>query len=679
MDQRQAKARIESLVAEIERHNHYYYDLDRPQIDDEGYDRLVRELADLEQRFPQLARPDSPLRRIGGKPLENFEKHRHRTPMMSLANAFSRQELEDFDARARKGLGLSPDAELTYVLEPKLDGLALELEYENGLLVRAATRGDGEIGELVTQNVRTIRDVPLALKPQGEDLFARRPPAYLNVRGEVFLDRRGFERINRERAAAEEPLFANPRNAAAGSIRQLDPAIAARRPLRFYAYAFGGAEGLEVRSQWEWLTLLRAFGFKTSDLIRRAAGVEEIQQAYEAFIARRETLPFDIDGMVAKVDDFERQRILGEVSKYPRWAIAYKFPAQEKLTRILDIQVQVGRTGALTPVAILEPVQVSGVEVSRATLHNQDEIDRKDVRIGDSVFVRRAGEVIPEVVAVVKEARRGAERPFKLPKECPACGADVVREEGEVVARCPNRDCPAQVKESIVHFASKGAMDIEGLGPKTVSTLIDAGLVRRVADLYRLDAETLAAQERLAEKSAQNLVQAIEASKTRPLDKLIFALGVRHVGEHLAEVLARAFGSLDALAKADEAGLTAVFEVGPEVAGSIRLFFGEPKNRELIQALFAAGVRPAPPAAQTGEDPFFAGKTFVVTGALAFASRPEAEAMIKAKGGRTAGSVSKKTDCVVAGEAAGSKLKKAQELGVAIIDEDELKQRLGRR
>ena len=682
MNEKEANKRIKELREELEYHNHRYYDLDRPVIDDESYDHLMRELIGLEEAFPQFAAPDSPSQRVGGKPVEGFEKWTHPQPMLSLANCFDENELAEFHARVKKGLALAEE-DVEYILEPKLDGLAIELEYENGFLVRAATRGDGTTGELVTQNVKTIRDIPLSLNPppaESGDLFGSKPPTYLNVRGEVFMYHRGFEDLNRKRSESGEALFANPRNAAAGSIRQLDPAVAAGRPLRFLPYALGSIEAVDIvlKTQSDFLNLLKKLGFKTSEHVETAEVFNKMQTHYQHLIDMRETLDYDIDGMVIKVNDFEMQRALGAVSKSPRWAIAYKFPAQEKVTRINDIIIQVGRTGALTPVAVLEPVLVGGVEVSRATLHNQDEIDRKDIRIGDGVFVRRAGDVIPEVVKSILEERDGTERKYRIPHICPACGSSAFRLEGEVVMRCSNRnDCPAQIEESIIHFASKGALDIDGLGRKSVSALLENKLIHSIADLYSLEVRQLEKLERFAEKSAANLVDAIEESKKRPLAKVIFGLGIRHVGEHIAEILANGYHSIEALGNAAEDDLTAIFEIGPQVARSIRQFFNEPRNLKMLEALEEAGVAPIPPDETSDHDPFFAGRTFVLTGSLSLGPRIEVEAMIKERGGRCSKSVSVKTDYLVAGENAGSKLDKAGKLGVAVLTEDELRERLG--
>lgn len=683
MNKEEAKTRIRELVEEIERHNKLYYELDSPQIDDASYDALMRELSELERQFPMLAKPDSPTKRVGGKPLDSFEKHKHPFPMLSLANCFDETGLREFDARVKKGLELISEEKIDYIAEPKLDGIAIELEYEKGMLIRATTRGDGETGELVTRNVRTIRDIPLSLSPvqltdaEG-DLFSNPfVPEYLNVRGEIFMSKKGFEALNARRGVRGDSLFANPRNAAAGSIRQLDPKIASRRPLRFYPYALASIEGTQIATQREFLTMMGKMGFAVNPLVEEAQDIEDLMKIYHSLIEQRATLDYDIDGMVVKLNDFQMQEELGRIAKSPRWAIAFKLPAIEKHTRIKDIIVQVGRTGSLTPVAELVPVEVGGVTVSRATLHNQDEIDRKDVRIGDKVVVRRAGDVIPEIVKPIIEARPSDAVVYKLPTHCPECGAEAGKEEGEAVSRCPNRNCPAQIRESIIHFASKNAMNIDGLGRKTIEALLEKGLVKTVADLYRLDLPTLATQERMGEKSARNLLKSLEESKTRPWPRFLFALGIRHVGEHIADVLAENFPNLDAFKATDEEQLTAIHEIGEQVAKSVRLFFNEPSNIQLIEALFKLGISPEMPAIKKESDPFFDGKTFVLTGKLTFASRKEAEELIKTKGGRAASSVSKKTDYLVAGEKAGSKRQKAESLGVAILTEAELMEKLG--
>lgn len=677
----EAKARVLALKAEIQRHDHLYYDLDRPEIDDSAYDALMRELLLLEASYGDLATPDSPTKRVGGKPLDAFSKHTHRVQMLSLANVFSEGEWLEFDARAQKALAL---AEVEYVCEPKLDGLAIEIEYEEGLFVRAATRGDGVVGELVTENIRTLRDVPLRLGvpqvPGVGALFAPRIPRYLNLRGECFMERAGFLALNEKRAKDGEPLFANPRNAAAGSIRQLDPSLAASRPLRFTPYALGDMDGgPEMTGQWSFLRWLRGLGFKTNPLVRKARGGAAVWRVYNEFMAQRPDLPYEIDGMVVKVDSFAQQNELGQVSKAPRWAVACKFPAMERQTRLLDIEIGVGRSGALTPVAVLAPIEVGGVEVSRATLHNQDEIARKDIRIGDLVRVRRAGDVIPEVVGVVLEARPPRAVPYVFPDTCPICGAFAGREEGEAVARCINRECPAQLIESIAHFASKGAMDIEGLGPRRIEQFYEAGLIRHVADLYRLDLTRLTKEEGLGELSAEKLLAAIEASKRRPLERFLFALGIRHVGEQSAKLLARRFGSLAKLREASPEELETVEDVGPQVAASIRAFFAEEHNRALLEALEKAQVNPAPPQfAAPPKDSLFNGKTVVITGSLTIGERREVGERLSRLGARVMDSVSKKTDFVIAGANAGSKLEKAQRFGVRVLFEEEFLAELAR-
>ncbi len=660
------KQRIEELRRLIEHHNYRYYVLDEPEISDAEYDRLMRELVRLEEENPQYASPDSPTQRVGGKRLEAFAPVVHSLPMLSLDNALIEAEMAEFDARTRKALGVEI---VQYVCEPKLDGLAVELVYENGRLATASTRGDGTVGEDVTPNIRTIRSVPLVLRTD-------RPPQRLEVRGEVILSIEAFSKLNREREEKGEPTFANPRNAAAGSLRQLDPKVTAERPLDIFCYGVGQMVGITIESQWELLQRLRELGLKVNPLVRRCRGLQEVTAYHAEMLGRRPSLPYEIDGIVVKVDRFDQQAELGIKSKSPRWAIAYKFPARQETTQVLDIIVQVGRTGALTPVAVMKPVRVGGVEVSRATLHNQDEIDRKDVRIGDWVVVQRAGDVIPEIVQVIASRRSGSERQFKLPENCPVCGSRTVRLEGEAVQRCINSACPAQVKERIIHFASKNAMDIEGLGEKVVDQLVEAGLVHDVADLYALKKEQLTALERFGEKSADNLIRAIEASKERPLDRVLFALGIRFVGEHLAGVLARAFGSMEKLAAASKEDLLQVYEVGPQVADSVADFFFSPQNQELIHRLRQAGVKMTPLSEPVGEQ-LLAGKTIVFTGALTSLTRREAQELAERLGARAASSVSKKTDYVVAGADAGSKLTEARRLGIPVLTEEEFRKLAG--
>jgi DNA ligase (NAD+) len=651
--------RAEALRAQIRHHDHRYYVLDAPEISDAEYDRLFRELQDLEEKHPELVMPDSPTQRVGAAPSERFEKARHLRPMLSLANAFDADEVRAFDARVKRALDLPPEAEVSYVVEPKLDGLATSFLYEDGALVRVATRGDGETGEVVTANARTIRAVPLTL--QG-----KRPPRRLEVRGEVVMHKRDFERLNEARDEAGEPHFANPRNAAAGSLRQLDPAITASRPLDVFFYDVGETD-LVFERQSEKLEALQSLGLKTSPHSRRVEGVAAAIEAHQSLLDARHDTSFEMDGSVLKLDDLDHQARLGQVSRSPRWAIAFKFPPEEAETVVREIEVYVGRTGALTPVAKLETVTVGGVRVSNASLHNMDEIARKDVREGDHVIVRRAGDVIPQVLRVLEGKRKGSPPKFEMPTACPVCGGHVVRVEGEVAHRCTNVRCPAQLTGGLKHFASRMAMDIEGLGDKTVEQLVSQGLVKEFADLYRLDLDTVAGLERMAEKSAQNLLDALERSKKTTLRRFIYALGIRHVGAHVAGVLARRFESPQALMDASVEDLTAIREIGPEVAGAIRAFFDEPQNRQAVLALLEAGVRPEPEAV-TEAGPF-SGKTVVFTGTLETMTREEAKAEVERRGGRASGSVSKKTDLVVAGPGAGSKAEKAKALGVETLDE----------
>jgi DNA ligase (NAD+) len=657
------KERLEALRRELRHHNYRYYVLDDPEISDGRYDRLLRELEDLERQFPELITPDSPTQRVGARPLEKFESVAHSVPMLSLENGFSREEVLDFEARIKRFL--KRDLEIAYTVEPKMDGLAVELIYEAGSLVRAATRGDGNVGEEVTQNIRTIRSIPLTLLADGVS-----PPERLEVRGEVYLRLKDFREYNRRRAETGEPAFANPRNAAAGSLRQLDPRITAQRPLFFFAYGVGSTTGLALATQWEVLQSLSRWGIPVNSFIKKARGIEACWDYCLELEGRRQTLPYEIDGVVIKVNDWSLQTELGIKSRSPRWALAFKFQPSQETTRILKIEAQVGRTGVLTPVAHLEPVQVGGVEVSRATLHNQDEIERKDIRIGDTVIVQRAGEVIPEVVKVIDSLRTGKERSYQLPAQCPVCRSPVVRLPGEAAHRCTNPNCSAQIKESIRHFASKGAMDIEGLGEKMVDQLVEKGLVKDYADLYTLTREVLMPLERLADKSAGNLVEALERSKQAALDRFIYALGIRFVGEHVASVLAGYFGRLEALYTASEEELLSVREIGPQAARSIRIFFDNPRNQEVVARLLGSGVRLK--GEKMGGPGPLAGKTLVLTGRLTGFTREEAKAKIEALGGKVAGSVSSKTNFLVAGEEPGSKLDRARKLAVPVLSEEEL-------
>lgn len=657
------------LRRELDRHSHAYYVLDAPTVPDAEYDRLFSELQTIERAHPEWATEDSPTRRVGSQPISAFPEVQHEVPMLSLANAFEEDDAAAFDRRCREGLAVEA---VTYAVEPKFDGLAISLVYRDGVFVRGATRGDGASGEDVTENLRTVRNLPLRLT-------ADPVPPLLEVRGEVLMLREDFRALNRRQAEAGDKEFANPRNAAAGSLRQLDSRITARRPLRFFAYQIARLEGQDwPATHSAAIDRLAAWGFPVAPDHGTVQGVDGLLNFYRDVGARRASLPYDIDGVVYKVDSFAEQDRLGFVSRAPRWAVAHKYPPQEELTRLLDIEIQVGRTGALTPVARLEPVRVAGVTVTNATLHNEDEIRRKDVRIGDWVIVRRAGDVIPEVASAVPERRTGEERAFVMPTQCPVCGAAVERPEGEAIARCTGGlFCPAQRKQALLHFAGRRAMDIEGLGEKLVEQLVDAGYVTTPADLYALTPARLVGMDRMAEKSAANLAEAITRSKETTLARFIFGLGIRNVGETTAKDLARHFGGLDALLAADEAALLGVPDVGPVVAASLAGFFGEAHNREVIAALRAAGVRweeHAPAAATSG---VLNGKTLVLTGALPTLSRDRATELIEAQGGKVSGSVSKKTDYVVAGAEAGSKLEKAQQLGIKILDEAALLELLG--
>ena len=668
--------RAAALRAQLQHHAHLYYTLDAPELPDAEYDRLFQELQALEEAFPELRTPDSPTQRILGQILPGFATVRHAVPMLSIRTETDTEAsgAVAFDVRVRKELGLSPaDPAVQYEAELKFDGLAVSLRYEQGVLVQGATRGDGETGEDVTQNIRTLRQIPLRL--QGDAV-----PAVLEVRGEVFMRRDDFEALNerqREKidaGARNEKTFVNPRNAAAGALRQLDPAIAASRPLSFYAYGYGEVQGWETMPETHSgiLDALMQFGLPVSSHRTVAAGAPELVEFHKRIAALRDSLPFDIDGVVYKVNDLALQQRLGFVSREPRWAVAHKYPAQEQLTTVQAIDVQVGRTGKLTPVAKLAPVFVGGVTVTNATLHNEEEARRKDVRVGDTVVVRRAGDVIPEVVSVVLDRRPEGTVPFSMPDACPVCGSAVGREEGEVDTRCTaGLFCSAQRKQAVLHFAQRRAMDIENLGEKLVDQLVEGGLIHSLPDLYELKLETLARLDRMAEKSAQNLLDGLEKSRHTTLARFIYGLGIRHVGETTAKDLARHFGRLDALLAADEQALLQVPDVGPVVASSIRHFLEEPHNREVIERLRAHGVTwPESDGAVDSMAPQpLAGKTFVLTGTLPNMGRDEAKELLEAAGAKVAGSVSKKTDYVVAGAEAGSKLEKAQALGVAVLDE----------
>ncbi len=674
------KQRVEKLREQIRYHNYRYYVLDSPEIPDAEYDRLMRELQKLETEHPELITPDSPTQRVGAQPLEGFGEVHHEVPMLSLDNAFSDEELAEFDRRVRDRLEIDT---VEYAAEPKLDGLAISLLYEDGILVRGATRGDGSTGEDVTQNVRTIESIPLRL--MGKDY-----PKRLEVRGEVVMPLKGFRQLNQRQEAEGHKPFVNPRNAAAGSLRQLDPKVTAQRPLEMYCYGIGLVENGKLPDRHSAiLARLRDWGLRVYKGVTTVRGLDGCIKYYKKMEKQRDSLPFDIDGVVFKVDRLDEQQRLGFVARAPRWAIARKFPAQEELTRVLDIDVQVGRTGAITPVARLEPVFVGGVTVTNATLHNEDEIRRKDVHIGDRVIVRRAGDVIPEVVSVVKERRPKDARPFVMPTKCPVCGSDIERVEGEAIARCTGGlYCEAQRKEAIKHFASRRAMDIEGLGDKLVEQLVDEKLVNDVADLYRLDADTLAGLERMGKKSADNLIKALQDSKHSTLERFLFALGIREVGEVTARALADAFGSSDTglpdkkrtradierLANATQEELEAIPDIGPVVAGHIVTFFQQAHNRDVIDKLLDAGIT-WPPQEVAAAQPL-QGKTYVLTGTLSSLTRNDAKARLQALGAKVAGSVSTKTSAVIAGEKAGSKLAKAEKLGVPVLSEDDLIQLL---
>ncbi len=669
MNQAQPPAAAEERAAELRRtiaeHDYRYHVLDEPRVPDAEYDRLVRELVELEQRFPSLKRADSPTQRVGAEPLAGFAEVRHEVPMLSLGNAFAEAEVVDFDRRVRDRLGT--DGPIDYAAEPKLDGVALALHYEGGVLVRAATRGDGTRGEDVTHNARTIPAVPLALRGNGF-------PREIEVRGEVYIPIGAFERFNEAARERGEKTFVNPRNAAAGSLRQLDPRLTASRPLAFFAYAVGRHSGGPLPGRHsQTLERLREWGFPVCPLGEVVTGVEGCLDYYARIAAQRASLPYEIDGVVYKVDEQALQRRLGFVSRAPRWAVAHKFPAQEELTEVVGLEVQVGRTGTLTPVARLRPVFVGGVTVTNATLHNEDEVHRKDVRIGDTVIVRRAGDVIPEVVRALPERRPANARQFEMPTDCPVCGSAVVRVEGEAVSRCTGGlFCPAQRKQALLHFASRRALDIEGLGEKLVDQLIERGILANVADVFSLDADALAGLERMGEKSAANLKAAIEKAKETTLARLLYALGIREVGEATAASLAAHFGALDGIAGATEEELTEVPDVGPVVAGHVAAFFREPHNREVIAKLRQAGVTwPEGQPKRAAEGPL-AGRTYVLTGTLESMTRPEASDKLKALGAKVAGSVSKKTTAVIAGANAGSKLAKAESLTVPVLSEADL-------
>jgi DNA ligase (NAD+) len=654
-----SQRRVDELRRLITRHDHLYYALDRPEVTDAEYDALVRELRDLESRHPELVTPDSPTQRVGGEVSEAFATVAHLAPMLSLENASSEADLREFEARIKRAL---PGVGFTYVCEPKVDGLGVALLYEHGVLTRGATRGDGRLGEDVTPNLRTLRSIPLRLG--GKLASCRR----VEIRGEVYMSHGAFERLNRELEAQGEAPFANPRNAAAGAVRQKDPGVTAKRDLRIFVYQLSHAEPFPFETHSEVLRALTESGLTTNPRSQPGATVDEVWRYCQALESERGRLGYDADGAVVKVDSLAHQRRLGSTAHHPRWAIAYKFPAQEGTTRILAIDINVGRTGALTPAARLEPVRIAGATISRATLHNADEIERLDVRVGDTVVVERAGDVIPHIVRVLEERRPPDAPRFAFPDRCPVCGSSASRPEGEVVVRCTNAACPAQLKESLLHFGSRGAMDIEHLGESVVEQVVERGLVRDFADLYRLTVAQVAELERLAEKSATNLVNAIAGSRTRGLSRVLYALGIRFVGDRAARLLAEHFGSIDRVASATAEEIAEIHGVGPRIAESVRLFFDQPGNQKAVEHLREVGVVLEETARPVGPKPL-AGKTFVLTGALDAMSRDDAKARIARLGGRVSSSVSRKTDYVVAGAEAGSKLDDARRLGVMILEE----------
>ncbi|MBI4277891.1 MAG: NAD-dependent DNA ligase LigA [Armatimonadetes bacterium] len=650
---------MEALRRQIREHNYRYYVLDASTVSDAEYDRLMAKLRELEATHPDLVTPDSPTQRVGAAPSAAFAAVVHRQAMLSLQNAFTDEDLRAWERRAQTILGAPPAG---YVCELKIDGAAVSLTYEGGVLVRGATRGDGTTGEDVTANLKTIRSIPLRLRVEH-------PPALVEVRGEVYLPRSRLDEVNRERQARGEPLFANPRNAAAGSLRQLDPKVTASRPLDIFVYGIGHTEGLDLGTQAEALDWLRQAGLKVNPHYRAGETVDQVLACVRHWEPHHHDLDYDTDGVVIKVNRFDQQAELGATSQSPRWAIAYKFPAEQAVTRVVDITVYVGRTGALTPVAKLEPVRVSGVTVTNATLHNEDEVRRKDVRTGDWVVVQRAGEVIPEVVSVLAERRTGEEREFHMPRTCPVCGAEVVRPEGEAVTRCPNAACPAQAMERLIHFGSRDAMNIDGVGPKLIQQLWERGMVKDPADLYRLAHQDLAALERMADKSAQNALASIARSRHTTLARFLYALGIRHVGQHVAEQLARHFATLDRLMAASFEEVRDVPGIGPTIAQSVVDFFHEPRNRALVKRLLAAGITFA--AQESRPAGKLEGTEFIFTGTLRRRARRQAEELVKRLGGTITGSVSSKTDYLVAGEDPGSKLERARKLGVKILTEEE--------
>ena len=661
------KKEIEKLREALKRHDYLYYVLNKPEIPDQEYDRLYKNLKKLEDAYPEFITPDSPTQRVGGEPVSGFKTVKHIVPMLSMDNTYSADEIRQFDKRVKKNL---EGAAVEYVVELKFDGVSASLLYENGRWARGATRGDGLEGDDVSSNLKTIRSIPLRFADT-----VKKVPKLVEVRGEVYMTKDGFEKINREKEKKGEELFANPRNAAAGSLKLLDPRLVATRHLDIYIWGTGHCEGVDFRTHVEMLEYLKNAGFRVNPHFKLCRTVEEVIEYCNLWEIKRDKLEFDIDGMVLKVNDLGQREKLGFTTKSPRWAIAYKFPAEKALTEVKDIIVQVGRTGAITPVAILKPVHLSGTTVSRATLHNFDEIARLGLKVGDKVYVEKSGEIIPKVLSVAMEKRTGKEKAFSMPARCPACGSKLVREEDEVALRCENVGCPAQIKETILHFASRNAMDIEGMGDAIVDQLVDKSLVKDYGDIYHLKFEDVKNLERMAEKSARNLMDAIEESKKNDLNRLIYALGIRHVGEHAAWVLANHFGSIEKLERETEDNLTKVREIGPAIANSIYTFFRNKENLKILKKLKDAGmaIEMAKPLKKGPLD----GKTIVITGTLKSYSRSGSETIIRKLGGNVSSSVGKGTDFLVAGEEPGSKLKRAEALGIKILNEDEFKKLLG--
>jgi DNA ligase (NAD+) len=660
LDLTQAQSRIKELREVINHHNRQYYVLDNPEISDTLYDSLMQELIALESQFPKLITTDSPTQRVGGSPLAAFNRVTHRESMISLADAFNEGDLRDFHRRVTESVG----DQVEYIVELKIDGLAISLTYENGILVTAATRGDGTVGEDVTQNVKTIKSVPLRL-----DIDQSKVPKLIEIRGEIYLPKKGFIKLNEEREDLELPPFANPRNAAAGSIRQLDPKIAAKRPLSTFMYGIGYVEGMSFSTHYEVLEFFKTCVFRVNSHFKLFNNFEDVIDYCMSWRGKRDLLPYEIDGMVIKVNSLDFQKNLGSTAKNPRWAIAYKFPAEQRVSVIEDIIVSVGRTGTLTPNAVLKPVRIAGSTVSRATLHNEDYIKEKDIRIGDSVLVQKAGDIIPEVVEVLKEKRTGNEKEFKMPRYCPECGSDAIRAAGESAYRCTGVACPAQIRRSIIHFASRDAMDIRGLGPAVVSLLLSEGLIKDVSDIYFLKKEDMVDLERMGDKSATNLITAIESSKKQPLDRLIYALGIPFIGSKASTILAQAFGSMEKLQSATYDDLINIPEIGEKMAESIITFFKQQQNKELLSRLEKAGLSFRAKEEKDGYKPL-ENLTFVLTGTLEKYSRHEAQEIIERLGGRVTGSVSKKTNYVVSGKDPGSKYEKAIKLGIKIINEE---------